>query len=145
MNILSTYMTQDHRACDETFANMEQIVASENWSEAQKAFEKFSKEINHHFDLEEKVMFPAFEARSANAHCNPTPVMIMEHTQMRNVITQMQQDIQNKDKNHFFGLSETFMMTLQQHNMKEEQIMYSLVDEALADEATLLLEEMKNF
>ncbi len=145
MGILQNYMTKDHKACDDQFASMEQVVASDNWAEAKDSFEQFASDLNHHFDIEEEVMFPAFETRSEGAHCNPTPVMIMEHTQMRNLVEQMREDIQNKNKDHFFGLSETLMMTLQQHNMKEEQIMYSLVDTALGDDSRLLLNEMKSF
>jgi hemerythrin-like domain-containing protein len=92
--------------------------------------------------MEEDVMFPAFEAREAG-HCNPTPVMIMEHTQMRNVLKQLREDLEAKNKEHFFGLSETLMMTMQQHNMKEEQMMYPMIDESLGEESAMLLDEMK--
>jgi hemerythrin-like domain-containing protein len=93
--------------------------------------------------MEEKVMFPSFEARSASAHCNPTPVMIMEHEQMRKLVSDMRVDINSKNKDHFFGLSETLMMTMQQHNMKEEQMMYPMVDEAMEAENGMLLNEMR--
>ena len=142
MAILSSYMKADHRACDEVFANMENEVSDENWANATKLFEAFASDLNHHFNMEEEVMFPAFEAREAG-HCNPTPVMIMEHTQMRNVLKQLREDLEAKNKEHFFGLSETLMMTMQQHNMKEEQMMYPMIDESLADEGEMLLDSMK--
>jgi hemerythrin-like domain-containing protein len=135
-------MKSDHRACDDSFANMENAVDSGDWINASKVFESFASDLNHHFDIEEDVMFPAFEARGAG-HCNPTPVMIMEHTQMRNVLKQMRDDLNNKNKEHFFGLSETLMMTMQQHNMKEEQMMYPMIDESLGEESQMLLDEMK--
>ena len=103
MIVLSEYMKADHRACDEAFANMENEVADENWSNASKVFESFASDLNHHFDIEEEVMFPAFEARGAG-HCNPTPVMIMEHTQMRNVLKTMREDLEAKNKEHFFSI-----------------------------------------
>jgi iron-sulfur cluster repair protein YtfE (RIC family) len=142
MAILSSYMKADHRACDEAFANMENEVSDENWTNATKLFEAFASDLNHHFNMEEDVMFPAFEAREAG-HCNPTPVMIMEHTQMRNVLKQLREDLEAKNKEHFFGLSETLMMTMQQHNMKEEQMMYPMIDESLGEESAMLLDEMK--
>jgi len=119
MTILSTYMKDDHRACDEKFANMENEVADGNWTKAKELFENFASDLNHHFDIEEEVMFPAFEARG-DGHCNPTPVMIMEHTQMRNVLKDMKKEVDAKNSQEFFGMSETLMMTMQQHNMKEE-------------------------
>ncbi len=144
MSAIKEYMTQDHRACDEAFANMENAVHEENWTESKKLFESFASDLIYHFDMEEKVMFPAFEARSASAHCNPTPVMLMEHEQMKKLVQDMRADIDAKNKEHFFGLSETLMMTMQQHNMKEEQMMYPMVDEAMESENVMLLDEMKN-
>jgi len=143
MTILSTFMKDGHRACDAEFANMENAIADDNWNEGKKLFEKFASDLIHHFDMEEKVMFVAFEAKSENAHCNPTPVMIMEHTQMRNIIESMREKLNTKDKDGFFGDSETLMMTMQQHNMKEEQMMYPMIDEAMGEESSTLLDSMK--
>jgi len=143
MSVIKEYMSADHRACDEAFATMENAVHDGNWSESKKLFESFASDLIYHFDMEEKVMFPAFEARSESAHCNPTPVMLMEHEQMRKLVSDMRADIDAKNKDHFFGLSETLMMTMQQHNMKEEQMMYPMVDEAMLGENGMLLSEMK--
>ena len=143
MSILSTFMKDDHRACDAEFANMENAIADENWAEGKKLFEKFGSDLLHHFNIEEEVMFPAFEARSASAHCNPTPVMLMEHSQMRQLVESMAKAVEEKDKDKFFGLSETLMMTMQQHNMKEEQMMYPMIDEAMGTESNMLLDSMK--
>ena len=141
MAILSSYMKADHRACDEAFANMENEVSDENWTNATKLFEAFASDLNHHFNMEEEVMFPAFEAREAG-HCNPTPVMIMEHTQMRNVLKQLREDLEAKNKEHFFGLSETLMMTMQQHNMKEEQMLYPMAEQHLTAESERIIAMM---
>ena len=143
MSVIKKYMEADHRACDESFANVENAVHEENWTESRKLFESFSSDLLYHFDMEEKVMFPVFESRSGSAHCNPTPVMIMEHEQMRKLLKDMSSDIDAKNKEHFFGVSETLMMTMQQHNMKEEQMMYPMVDEAMDSEGEMLLNEMK--
>jgi len=143
MSVLKDFMLADHRACDEQFADMENAVNDEKWSEASKLLNKFSSNLNHHFDMEEKVMFVAFEARSESAHCNPTPVMIMEHTQMRNVLKELEKELEAKNKDQFFGLSETLMMTMQQHNMKEEQMMYPMIDETMIGEEQILLDSMK--
>jgi hemerythrin-like domain-containing protein len=142
MAILSSYMKADHRACDEAFANMENEVSDENWTNATKLFEAFASDLNHHFNMEEEVMFPAFEAREAG-HCNPTPVMIMEHTQMRNVLKQLREDLEAKNKEHFFGLSETLMMTMQQHNMKEEQMLYTMAEQHLGTQGKVIVEKMQ--
>ena len=139
---IKTFLTKDHRACDEEFANMENAVASDNWVEAKKKFDSFVEDLYGHFDMEEKVMFPAFESRTGMMG-GPTQVMRMEHDQMRNVISQMENDVTNKNKDHFFGLSESLKMLMQQHNMKEEQMLYAMADAHLGVDAFDIVEKMK--
>jgi len=142
METISSFLTHDHRACDEEFASMENAVASENWDEAQEKFNKFTGDLLHHFDMEEKIMFPTFEEKT-NMTCGPTQVMRMEHDQMRNVVAQMKADVESKNKDHFFGLSESLMMLMQQHNMKEEQMLYAMADAHLGADSATVVEEMK--
>ncbi len=139
---IKSFLTQDHRDCDEEFANMENAVSSGNWEKAKESFEKFVADLQIHFDMEEKIMFPAFENKTGMC-CGPTQVMRMEHAQMKSVITQMREDIISKNSSHFFGLSESLMMLMQQHNMKEEQMLYSMADTHLQEECSLIVEQMK--
>lgn len=139
---ITTFLTQDHRNCDDEFAKLENTVASGNWSEVEEAFESFSKDMQHHFDMEEKVMFPTFEARTG-MQGGPTQMMRMEHAQMTQILEKMKEDVEKKDKEHFFGLSETLMMLMQQHNMKEEQMLYRMADQHLGDDSSLVIKEMK--
>lgn len=139
---ISSYLTQDHRDCDQEFANMENAVASEDWAKAADLFSKFTADLEHHFDMEEKVMFPAFEQRTGMMG-GPTQVMRMEHEQMRSVVAQLKNALEAKDQNNFFGVSESLMMLMQQHNMKEEQMLYAMADAHLAGDSALVVEEMK--
>lgn len=139
---IKSFLTADHRSCDENFAEMENAVASDNWAKAEEMFEKFASDLQHHFDMEEKVMFPIFEERTGMSG-GPTQVMKMEHAQMLQVVSQMRNDVKVKDKKHFFGLSETVMMLIQQHNMKEEQMLYAMADSHLGADAALVVEQMK--
>ncbi|RXJ92819.1 hemerythrin HHE cation-binding protein [Malaciobacter molluscorum] len=139
---IKSFLTDDHRTCDSQFAALENLVALENWQEATTNFYKFEKELNIHFDMEEKVMFPAFENKTGMS-AGPTQVMRMEHAQMLNVVSSMKEDIEKKDKNHFLGLSESLMMLLQQHNMKEEQMLYAMADAHLQEESASIIEKMR--
>ena len=142
METISSFLTTDHRACDEEFANLENTVASENWEESQKQLEKFSLDLLHHFDMEEKVMFPTFEEVTGMTQ-GPTMIMRMEHSQMRVILEDLKSDIEKKDKNHFFGVSESLMMLMQQHNMKEEQMLYKMADMHLGSLISKTIEDMK--
>lgn len=140
---IKSFLTQDHRDCDEEFANMENAVASGNWEKAKETFDKFVADLKMHFDMEEKVMFPAFEEKTGMCG-GPTQVMRMEHAQMNSVVTQMREDIISKNSSHFFGLSESLMMLMQQHNMKEEQMLYAMADAHLQDESSFIIQQMKD-
>jgi hemerythrin-like domain-containing protein len=139
---ISSFMTADHRACDEEFAEMENAVASDNWTFAQEKFDKFTCDLEHHFNMEEQIMFPTFEERTGMVG-GPTAMMRMEHEQMRSVVDQMKGDLSSQNKDHFFGLSESLMMLMQQHNMKEEQMLYAMVDSHLGADAALVVQEMQ--
>lgn len=142
MNTISSFLTSDHRACDNEFANLENAIASQDWEEAKSQFDKFSADLLHHFDMEEKVMFPVFEEVTGMSQ-GPTMVMRMEHSQMRNILDDLEADIEKRDKNHFFGVSESLMMLMQQHNMKEEQMLYAMADMHLGSRVSKVIEDMK--
>lgn len=142
MDTISSFLTSDHRACDEEFANLENAIASQDWEESQMQLEKFSSDLVHHFDMEEKVMFPIFEEVTGMTQ-GPTMVMRMEHSQMRGILEDLKADIEKKDKNHFFGVSESLMMLMQQHNMKEEQMLYRMADMHLGSLVSKVIEDMK--
>ena len=137
---INQFMTQDHRACDEQFAQLENIVDQENFEGAKAMFSEFQDHMLHHFKMEETVMFPQY-SNYEGGHCDPTGVMLMEHDQMRTIFKQMQDAVNANDKNAFLGASETLLFTMQQHNMKEEQMMYNFADEAL--DSAKVIEEMK--
>lgn len=137
---VNEFMTVDHRACDDQFANLENMVDSGNFTGAKAMFDEFYEHMIKHFDMEEKVMFPKFNECNSSG-CNPTSVMIMEHNQMRALLEKMKIAVENQDQNSFLGLSENLIFLVQQHNMKEEQIMYNLVDNSLNSEE--IIEEMK--
>jgi len=72
----------------------------------------------------------------------PTQMMRMEHTQMRQLFSDMAQAVENQDKDGYLGLSETLMMIMQQHNMKEEQMLYPMTDRTFGSGADEVLEKM---
>ena len=141
MSNIKDYMTDDHKNCDEIFAQMEDAVAS-NKGEALAKFEEFADALTNHFKMEEMVLFPAFEQKSGMTQ-GPTQVMVMEHEQMRALISKMEDAVEKKDNDKFFGLPETLMILMQQHNMKEEQMLYTMVQEHLGDDADHLISRMR--
>jgi len=137
---IKEYLTNDHRACDEVFAQMEE-KANNSLSDAKELTEAFIADMERHFQREERVMFPEFESKTGMVN-GPTEMMRQEHSQMRNLMQQLLGAIENSDKDKFFGLSETLMILLQQHNMKEEQMLYTMAQQHLSADADRIVEMM---
>jgi hemerythrin-like domain-containing protein len=97
--------------------------------------------MRRHFAREESVLFPAFEARTGMSG-GPTFVMRAEHQQMNGLLGEMNSALSQRDAKTYLGLSETLLMLMRQHNMKEENILYPMSDQALADEQADLLDRM---
>ena len=61
----------------------------------------------------------------------PTEMMRYAHEQMRALLAQMREACAARDADAYGGAAETLLMLMQQHNMKEENILYPMCDRAL--------------
>lgn len=139
---IKEFMTQDHRDCDELFALLEETV-SEGSSDVEAKFEKFYDDLTNHFKMEEMILFPML-GEFVTISNNPLRAMEMEHEQMRVLLSKMRKAAEKMDKESFFSLSETLMLLMQQHNIKEEQLIYTMANEHLADEASYVISQMRS-
>lgn len=138
MASIENFMAQDHKACDDRFARAEAAVGSGDWATAASEFDAFRKAMERHFEMEENVLFCAFEDRTGMAG-GPTMVMREEHEQMRGVLAALGDAVGAQDADEYLGQAETLNVLMQQHNIKEEQVLYRMMDEHLAAEADALL------
>ena len=122
-----TELTAEHRHCDDLFAALEAAMDKENFEKAKTLFAEYEKEVLEHFDVEEQKLFPAFEARTGMTS-GPTMVMRMEHSQIRGLLSEMKDAIFHGQPEIFFSLSETLLIMTQQHNMKEENVLYPMCE-----------------
>jgi hemerythrin-like domain-containing protein len=142
MATILEFLGGDHHACDELFASAEESVSQKNWGGARALFDQFHASMLHHLTMEENVLFPAFEARTSSTG-GPTQVMRMEHEQMRGLMQDMADAMAKTDYEGYLGLSETLNMLMQQHNMKEENVLYPMTDQVLAGERDNLIRSME--
>lgn len=141
--IISQYMTHEHRECDTLFAQAEQAAAAGEWAKAEEEFLAFSNETLRHFKKEEEELFPTFEAQTGSSE-GPTQVMRYEHEQVKGLIGKLAHALENQDKDAYLSLCESMMILLQQHNMKEEQMLYAMCDRVLPPQTKeSTLEKMK--
>lgn len=137
------FMRDDHRACDHIYAEAEEALLAKELEKGAALFEQFAKKTLHHFDMEEKELFLAFEKRTGMMG-GPTQMMRYEHQQLRSLIESMRLALSENRLNDFFGIGESMMIMLQQHNMKEEQMLYPTIDHTLDSDAELMVKTLKS-
>lgn len=142
MSTILEYMGTDHRACDDLFASAEEAAGKHDWNSARELFGKFQAAMAHHLAMEEEALFPAFEERTGMVS-GPTQVMRMEHEQMRALIDDMAAAAEAGNASAYLGASETLNMLMQQHNIKEENMLYPMADRALGADRETVLQSMQ--
>ncbi|HVC11215.1 MAG TPA: hemerythrin domain-containing protein [Burkholderiales bacterium] len=143
MELIGDYMTRHHKDCDVAFVRAEEKAAAADWTGLQREAGIFLVEIERHIAMEEELLFPAFEDRTGMSG-GPTATMRMEHEQMRGMFAQMRAAAEARDAAQYLGASETLLILLQQHNIKEESMMYPMLDQALGEDAAQFLERLQS-
>lgn len=126
--MLTTTLTRDHRACDAHYAEAEEAAQQGDWNAARRHFQAFCDRTERHFQTEESQLFPHIEALP------PVAVMRSEHRYLRECFARMASALQAEDLDAYLGEAETQMILLQQHNMKEEQILYPMAEQFLGND-----------
>lgn len=142
MNTIRGLLGDHHRQCDVLFAAIERAIESGAWDQAAAGFARFRESMLQHFDVEEKTLFPAFESRTGMT-MGPTAVMRSEHAQIRELMDAMAEAIETRDADDYSGYAETLHIMTQQHNMKEENVLYPMCDQHLAGESATLVAQMR--
>lgn len=141
---ITSPLFKHHKHCDEIFASAESACTNGDWAAGEKAFTLLVDQLETHFGTEEEVLFPAFETATGMTS-GPTEVMRGEHRQMRDLLAQMKDALASRDADAFSGAAETLLILMQQHNMKEENILYPMCDNALgsSDVGPILAERLQ--
>lgn len=143
MAVITPFLADDHHYCDERFAAVEEAAQTGDPAGCRQRFQQFQAAMEHHFQKEEKVLFPAFEQATGNA-MGPTRVMRLEHQHMRETLAEMSSALASDDLEEFLGQAETLLILMQQHNIKEEQMLYPMCDRALSAAVDSLIQDMRD-
>lgn len=143
MTSLTQPLHDHHKHCDDLFAAAEEAAHKKRWPQCLESFRQFRGELEAHFATEEQVLFPAFENASGMV-AGPSQVMRFEHAQMRDLLGQMEQAATQQNLDQFSGSAETLLVLMQQHNMKEENILYPMCDARLGAVSATLCAELSN-
>jgi hemerythrin-like domain-containing protein len=125
-------LTKEHRECDQAFTLIERKAMQDDWDGASIALHEFVDSMNNHFSYEENELFPVLEEVNPMAAAGPIPVMLGEHMQMRELFADLGEAVAGKNLELLADAVQTLLFVMQQHNAKEENVLYPLADQALA-------------
>lgn len=133
MQSITEYLSAEHRHCDDLFAEAEAVAAENDPAASKTKFDVFHQEMEKHLLKEENFLFAAIEEATGDYMSGPTRVMRMEHGQMRGLFEDIQAALDSGNILACAGLLETLLMVMQQHNLKEEQMLYQMADRMLGN------------
>lgn len=84
-----------------------------------------------HHAKEEDILFTELCKNGTNMHCNPTNQMLQEHAMGRNFIKELEQGIEENDRDKIIENARGYAQLLQDHIYKEDNILYPMADESL--------------
>ncbi len=137
MGTITDAFGRHHKHCDDLWVQAEDAVVSERWADAAALWRKFTDAMELHLGSEESALFPAFEAATGMVS-GPTTVMRMEHEQLRSLFSELAQALRERNSDAFSGAAQTLLILMQQHNMKEENMLYPMCDRALEADRPLI-------
>ena len=142
---LVDYFTAGHRDCDAGWAEVEAAAEADNDAAVRDGWRRFEREFRRHLAQEEELLFPAVEAVTGMVGAGPTQVMRMEHEQMRSVLGQMAAAADRGDTRELLDLGDTLHILIQQHNVKEEGVLYPMAERACGADWPALREKLDRF
>jgi regulator of cell morphogenesis and NO signaling len=140
---IAEFMGQDHDRLDDLFKQF-QTIKRQDTPKARSLFQEFMTGLHRHIVWEEDILFPEFEAQAEMVQNHgPTAVMRREHREIKDFLAQIHARVTAGDP-MTDEAEQGLLKVLTAHNVKEEQILYPWIDNALkAEQRMTLLTKMK--
>lgn len=142
MQTICEYLADDHKRSDELFLKVEAAIARHDWDQAECDFQDFCLAWQGHIDSEESIVFPALEKVIFNAAV-PIAMLRLEHERMRGLVARLGDAVRRHDPADFILHAETLTILAQQHGLKEEEMLYPLLDRILAGNVPQIVEALR--
>lgn len=143
MESITAWMQQDHVLIDGILERATAAAQASDLAALEREATLFLQRLERHIDMEENLLFPAFEERTGMTAAGPSVQMRAEHEQMQAIFLQMRAAVAAKDAAGYRQASQALLEVLVPHNLKEEQMMYPMLDDAMGADASALLADVK--
>lgn len=144
MDTICSFLILDHQRCDDLFNQASTCVQQRKWEEATPLFREFHDALKQHIRMEEKVVLPAFSQAMSDG-ATPVAMLHLEHERIRGIADRMFEALERVDGVDFMLHAETYQLLMQQHTMKEEDMLYPLLDKILFRKRVSIISAMAEF
>ena len=126
---VTEYLQGDHERLAAILERVDRLAEVGDFAEAGPRFSEFACGLGRHIDAEETILFPAFETLTGHAG-GPTTVMRAEHVRIRAGMGTVAGELAAQNAAGARRAIAALIEVLSVHNMKEEEVLYPMTDEA---------------
>lgn len=139
---LASFYAVDHDEIDRLLEDFRTAKAGDG-PVALAMYREFTSRLERHIGWEEDILFPLFERLSGLRDNGPTVVMRSEHRTIKTLLDSIDTTLQKGDVSIDADES-ALLAALAAHNMKEENILYPLIDRQVsADDREAVFARMR--
>jgi iron-sulfur cluster repair protein YtfE (RIC family) len=129
-------LSWDHDRLDDLESRSFKARERGDFAEAKALYAVFAFGLRRHIRFEEELLFPEFEKKAGfPAEMGPTAVMRDEHLEILDCLNRIEQAIGDGAAS-LESLRHGLHLVLGNHNLKEENIVYPMTDQALGGQDT---------
>ena len=139
-----TFFTEDHRRCDSTWGEFEEHVASGDDAAAQGSWKAFHDQLLLHLQMAAAGVCPAFVGAWARPG-GPPAVLGQVQAPLGGRGAQMAGAANGGDLQRVLDQGDTLLMLIQQHNAKEEAMLYPMTERALAGRWSEIAQKLRGY
>jgi hemerythrin-like domain-containing protein len=130
-------LVRQHVECDDQLNRVEAALHKADHASALRNFQLFNEFLESHFVLEEARLFPALEKATGMVN-GPTEVMRQEHRQIRALRDELRLGVESRSIDSALAVIDTLNVLIQQHNIKEENVLYPMCGASIPQLSTVL-------
>lgn len=128
------YLGWDHRRLEELMAAGMTAASAGDWERASKTFAEHRVGLTHHADIEDAILFPAYDGVTGNLPNGPTQLMVDEHRGVRNGLADVAAAVKACNFDELTDAHLRLSDILTEHHAQEEEILFPTMDETFPPE-----------
>lgn len=125
------YLCWDHRRMEDLLHAGTRSARSGDWAAAHSILEAYAQALLRHADIEDDILFPAYERLSGGMADSPTAMMRHEHVEVRAAVHDLVRAARDADQPALEAALSRLDAVVIEHHAKEEEILFPGMDDAL--------------